>query len=57
MSKLHVTRIIIYLYEAINITHLLIPEDKVSSHLYKSGYFNTGNIIKIFLLGYRSCQF
>ena len=50
MSKIHATRILIYLHKTINITHLLIPEDKVSSHLYKSGYFNTFNLIKIFFL-------
>ena len=51
MSKLHATRIIIYLHKTINITHLLIPENKVSSHLYKSGYSNTFNVIKVLLLG------
>jgi len=56
MSKLHATRIIIQFRETINITHLLILEDEVSFHLYKSGYFNTRNIIKD-LLEYVAANF
>ena len=50
MSKLHATRIISYLHKTMNLTHLLIPEDKVSSHLYESSYFNSFNVITFFFL-------
>ena len=56
MSKLHATRIIFWFRKTINITHLLILENEVSFHLYKSGYFNTRSIIKV-LLEYVAANF
>ena len=42
----------LYFVKLSTLTHLLIPEDEVSFHLYKSGYFNTRNIIKVLDLEY-----